>query len=87
VPRGDLRAEIQYGHYLEEFRKPISLDHFPLPCTILWTNNTSSMPQKTTTYTVEKVEFRYKRDAMFFEAAKAKYFPKENVCTKSKLPR
>ncbi len=86
VPRGNLRAEIQYGHYLEEFREPVSRDHFPLPCVILWTNNTSSMPQKTTTYTIEKIEFRYKRDATFFEAAKAKYFPKEAVRTKSKLP-
>jgi hypothetical protein len=78
VPRGNLRAEIQHDHYREEFREPVSLDHFPLPCVILWTNNTSSMPQKTTTYTVEKIEFRYQRDATFFAAAKAKYFAKED---------
>jgi hypothetical protein len=76
VSHGNLRAEIEDGHYVEEFHEPISPNQFPLPSVILWTDNTSPMPQKTTTYIIEKVEFSYKHDPKFFQAAKTKYFPK-----------
>ena len=39
---------------------------------ILWTDISSSSPQKTTTYTVEKIEFRYQRDLKFFEEEAAR---------------
>lgn len=87
VTRDKLRAELESGHYIEEFRVPVSRDRFSVPCVIRWTDNTSAMPKNTTTYTVEKVEFRYQRNTQFFKAAKALYFPKEEEGAKSQLPR
>ncbi len=67
VGRAEIHGKTQYGHNLKEFRGPIALDHFPIPCAILWSDNSSAAPQKTTTYTVEK---------------KAQYSLRENVGTK-----
>ncbi len=87
VTRDKLRAELGSDHYVEEFRVPVSHDRFSVPSVIRWTDNTSAVPEKTTTYTVEKVEFRYHRNTQFFKAAKARYFPKEEEGAKVHFPR
>jgi len=82
-----LRTALESDHYVEEFDVPVSHDRFSVPCVIRWTDNTSAMPKKTTTYTVEKVEFRYDRDPQFFKAVKARYFPKDEDGKHTPIPR
>jgi|ERR1700722_783943 len=78
VAADELRELVEYGHDTEEFLAPVSRKNFRVPCAIKWTDNTSSMPNKTTVYTVEKVRFTYRRDPEFFAEARKKYFPDAN---------
>jgi len=43
----ELREAVEYGHFIEEFSTPVSMNHFITPCVILWTDNSSPMPDKT----------------------------------------
>jgi len=85
VATDELREMLEAGHDTEEFGTPISQDNFPIPTVIKWTDNTSSMPNKTTIYTVENVEFTYLPNPQFFADARKKYF--SEMEQRSPLPK
>jgi hypothetical protein len=72
VAADELRELVEYGHHAEEFLTPVSLEHFPTPCVIEWTDDFS--PIRTMTYTIEKVEFTYQHNPQFWADARKKYF-------------
>lgn len=87
VSSSSLRAEVEHGHFIEQFCKPISRDKFPAPCVVEWTDPHSGMLEKTTTYTVEKAEFIYESNAKFFDAAKADLLRELRKYEKPKTPQ
>ena len=75
VDPASLGAAREGDHYVEQFLEPANRAGYRVPSSILWTDNTSSMPEKTSRYVIRKVEFRYDRDPKFFDEARARHFP------------
>lgn len=76
VAADELRELLEYGHHAEEFLTPVSLEQFPIPCVIKWTDSFS--PIRTMTYTIEKVEFIHQHNPQFWADARKKYFDFED---------